>query len=253
MLPRRRLVGLAALSAAALVAAWIVTPHSIPIYDGVGFPDEPYRYVQAPAGVGVHTSPPTPAAGSTVLSGGTNPAELLAPSQEQGPQVVVFIGVHAVRAPAAATSLTVQASPRAPEGPPPGVIVSGNAYRITIGSNAGPVTLDSHQIAAVQLRATSAAQPGPSMYFRPAAGHAWQEQKTERTGNDIYQSLISGPGDYLLAFQRNGSASAGASGTPPARTGPGVPALVIVLAILVLGMAAVVIAIRVRRSRRGSP
>ncbi len=253
MLPRRRLVGLVALSAAALVAAWIVTPHSIPIYDGVGFPDEPYRYVQAPAGVGVHTSPPTQAAGSTVLSRGTNPAELLAPSQEQGPQVVVFIGVRAARAPAAATSLTVRAVPRAPDGAPPDVTVSGNAYRITIGSDRGPVTLDSHQIAAVQLRATSAAQPGPSMYFRPAAGGAWLVQKTERTGNDIYQSLMPGPGDYLLAFQRNGSATAAAPGTPPGGTGPGVPALVIVLAILVLGMAAVVVAIRVRRSRGGSP
>jgi hypothetical protein len=187
------------------------------------------------------------------LTGGTNPAELLAPSQEQGPQVVVFIGVHAARAPAAATSLTVRAVPRAPDGAPPGVTVSGNAYRITIGSDRGPVTLDSHQIAAVQLRATSAAQPGPTMYFRPAAGGAWQPQKTARTGNDIYQSLIPGPGDYLLAFQRTAAATGAGSGAPPASTGPGVPALVIVLGLLILGMAAVVVAIRVGRSRRGSP
>ena len=253
MLPRRHLIRLLGLSAAALVAAWIVTPHSIPIYDGVGFPDEPYRYVQAPAGVGVHTLPPTAADASTVLSGGTNPAELLAPSQEQGPQVVVFIGVHAARAAAAATALTVQAVPQAPDGPPAGVTVDGNSYRIGIGSDAGPVTFDSHLIAAVQLRATSAVQPGPSVYFRPAAGRTWQVQKTQRTGNDIYQSLMPGPGDYLLAFQRGASPSAAAAGTTPAGPGHGVPTLVIVLGIVILVMGAIVVVIRIARSRRGAP
>ena len=34
----------------ALLAAWVLAPAALPIYDGLSNPDEPYRWVQPPAG-----------------------------------------------------------------------------------------------------------------------------------------------------------------------------------------------------------
>ena len=47
-------------AAALLGLGWLLTPRTAPpLYDGVGFPDEPYRFVVAPAGAPKTTKAPT--------------------------------------------------------------------------------------------------------------------------------------------------------------------------------------------------
>ena len=50
----------------ALLVAWLLAPAVVPIYDGVSFPDEPYRYVQSPDGK--PTKPPTTAKASVQVN-----------------------------------------------------------------------------------------------------------------------------------------------------------------------------------------
>ena len=74
--------------AVALLTAWLLAPAVTPIYDGPGFPDEPYRYVQAPAGAKATKPPTTAKASVTVNSQGLSGAAY-SNSAEQGPQIVL--------------------------------------------------------------------------------------------------------------------------------------------------------------------
>src|ERR1043165_2345088 len=69
----RRQVGVVLAALAALAFAWVVvTPKSVPLYDGIGAPDEAYRYVQPPSGT-KPTKPPLPATADSDAGQGTNP------------------------------------------------------------------------------------------------------------------------------------------------------------------------------------
>ena len=91
-------------AASVLVAlGWFVTPQPVPVYDGVGAPDEPYRYVSAPAGV-KSTPAPTSAAASTPVSAGASTNGLSLTSAETGPQVALFLPAAALGAPSRSRS-----------------------------------------------------------------------------------------------------------------------------------------------------
>ncbi|MDQ6649765.1 MAG: hypothetical protein M3Z02_06575 [Actinomycetota bacterium] len=81
----RRLLG----ALAVLVAAWLLAPGGVPLYDGVGFPDEPYRYVVPPRADLPRTDPPTEGRDMVRAADAAGGSEVLAQSREMGPQVAV--------------------------------------------------------------------------------------------------------------------------------------------------------------------
>jgi hypothetical protein len=197
---RRGRLPLLLAAAAVLVLGWLVTPTPIPLYDGVGMPDEPYRFVVAPAGYR-NTAPPSEAQAAIAVTDGVTCCELEARSAEQGPQVSVYIPRSGL-AVAGATQITVLATPvAAPAGPvpQPGARFEGNTYRITAAGPTGPAaTTPEASRATVQLRALNGNQPGPSLWYRTNDGAAWRQLPSAKVGFDVIEAQFAGPGDYVL-------------------------------------------------------
>src|SRR5881409_3272013 len=94
----------------------LLSPAAVPLYDGVGFPDEPYRFVP-PRG---DNPAATTATVSLRVSGGVNSGGLLANSAELGPQVSVYAPPRAFQAPAGSTApIRLTATPVAVTSPAP--------------------------------------------------------------------------------------------------------------------------------------
>ncbi|MDP9101448.1 MAG: hypothetical protein M3N21_04795 [Actinomycetota bacterium] len=194
--------------AAVLAVGWLATPHAVALYDGVGFPDQPYRYVTAPPGQGGRPAP-TGAAGSSPVSFGINAAGLHLASNESGPQVVVDLpagslivkGGHAVRA---------AVEPLGPDVQPTEGSVDSNVYRVTIQADAGAAQLSPDGSAYLYLRAAQLTDPLPHLDYRPSAGATWQSLKTDRIGTDVFSAPVQGPGDYAVV--KLAKAKAGGSG-----------------------------------------
>src|SRR4051794_2320927 len=86
------------------VLAWLVHGAGVPLYDGLGFPDEPYRYVQTPPGA-PHGPPAAGAGNSAPIVDGTN-AQLGVQTIEQAPQIKLLLYPGAVTPPAGAARVT---------------------------------------------------------------------------------------------------------------------------------------------------
>jgi hypothetical protein len=254
-------------AAAALAAAWIAAPAAVPLYDGIGFPDEPYRYVNPPAGYRT-TRPPTRAAGAVpggVPAGapdgrGANAQDLDVRSAEQGPQVEIYVSRGGLTGPAAARSYQISADPVAPDrsGSAPGP-VDGDVYRVRIACSSGaaaaaacPVTVArrrSNRSIWIAMRATSARRPPPTFLYRPGPDAAWRMLPTDRAGNDVYATTLRGAGDYALSFlsaARDGDQQAGQR----ASSGSGRSTTVIVLVIVLAALVVTIVTIRLVRTRQ---
>jgi hypothetical protein len=228
---------------AALLTAWVAAPAAVPIYDGAGFPDEPYRYVTSPDGK--PTKPPTTAHATVKVNGEGLSTASYSNSAEQGPQVVLYIPAGSLKAPAGATSIEVSETPLAPSPPLPsdGTIVS-NVYRVAATTSAGPVQMVGHgenQIPTLQMRAASSKQPGPVLEHRTGTG--WERLSTLRVGQDIYQASAPQFGDYALVqlSKSPGSGDKSSGGVNGGLLGAGIGVLV---------LAGIILAIRITRSRR---
>ena len=225
-----------------LIAVWAAAPASTPVYDGIGNADEPYRWVNPPAGA-KHTPPPTSATARLRAQGGRGLDAAYANSGENGPQISLYIPALALAAPTAATAITVHAQPLAPAPPQPtdGRIVT-NVYRITASTPDGPATLDSHghDQPTLQMRAPTGRQPGPVLEHRTATG--WQRVDTLRVGVDVYQGSLITLGDWALV-QLTSNATTGSSA-------PGINWALLASGIALLLVAGLIVAVRVRRSGR---
>jgi hypothetical protein len=197
--PRRRRAGLLLAAVALLAVAWLATPRwsTPPLYDGIAFPDEPYRYVAPPPG-----APATPPAGSAVadarfFNGTSQPT--YGGSNEQGPQVQIVVDEADVTAPSGATVVHLRTEPAAPTNQPPDARIWGNVYRLTATSDTGPAQIHTsgNSTTAVILRAPVGPTPQPVMEYTD--GTSWHRLPLTRVGNDIYSSPIAGVGDYALA------------------------------------------------------
>lgn len=184
--------------AALLAVGWLATPlPGPPLYDGVGFPDEPYRFVPPRGDLPAATS----AEVRLKVTGGVNVGGLLANSAETGPQVSVFAPprAFAVPGPRTTSDIRLRAKPVPPTDPPPGRLES-NVYRLSLTSDAGPVTVrPDAQPPGITLRAVEAKGPLPVMHFRAAPGNTWRVLTTRRVGQDNFTSVAPGAGDYVLA------------------------------------------------------
>lgn len=189
-----------AAAAAALGLVWLTAP-GVPLYDGVGLPDEPYRYVHPPAGAR-RTAPPTSASWQAKAAHGRCDDFVDARSGELGPQVEISASPGGFKGAPTVRSFSLAADPIAAE-PAPGYAIDGNVYRVRITSTPpGPVTAipaTDHTLARIALRATSAKPPVLTFLFRPTPTTPWKRQSTEKTGNDVFATDVAGAGDYVLA------------------------------------------------------
>ncbi|HWG74541.1 MAG TPA: hypothetical protein VG184_10870 [Acidimicrobiales bacterium] len=182
---------------AVLITAWLLfLPRSVTLYDGLGFPDEPYRYVHPPTGY-QHTPPPT-GARATVKSPGSAVSLM---SAEQGPQISVRLRGGSLQFPAGGGALVTVAPLGAPAAQPAVGHIVGNVYRVSSTAVLAP-----RGGGTIQMRAPTAGQPGPVFEVLTSAG--WQPRPTNRVGNDIYQAQFNRFGEWALvqtrAIVRNG-------------------------------------------------
>jgi hypothetical protein len=179
---------------AALGVVWLTSVNPVPLYDGIGFPDEPYRFVP-PRGTGPAA---TSAQVDLKVAGGSNTGGLIINTREAGPQASVFAPPHAFGA-AGTTPIVLAVTPVPPQPPmPPGVLES-NVYALTLTSTAGPVTvLSNAQPPAITMRSVTTKAPPPIFSFRATPSEKWRELKTRQVGRDIYNANAPGAGEYVL-------------------------------------------------------
>jgi hypothetical protein len=185
-----------ALGICAVAAAAALTP-GVPMYDGIGNPDEPYRYVSPPAGYH-HTKPADSLRAVIRVETGQSQPSLLS-TGEVGPQLSLQLPVGAV-ATGGADQITVTAvplSPTADPAPQDGRIVT-NIYRISAIAGGGAVDVIGvgDQQPLLDLRAPTAHQPGP--VFERLSGDQWVRSTTHRVGNDVYETVAPALGDWAL-------------------------------------------------------
>jgi hypothetical protein len=246
---RQRRWGL--IAGAALATAWVVAPAAIPLYDGPGFPDEPYRYVNPPAGAKT-TAAPTTAQQTLQVRNGLSTAGFIN-SGERGPQISIYVPPTGLQPAPGATTITVTATPLAPSAPLPtdGKIV-GNVYKFTATSTEGPAKIvgnTNNSTPVIQMRAPSS-QPLPVFEYLTPRGwkntHTFKVDgkavNTLRVGQDIFQTFAPQLGDYaLVALNKQPSSGGGGGGLNWALLGPGIG---------ILAAVALIAPIRFARSRR---
>lgn len=259
---RRRSLGLVVVALALLAAAWLVAAPAggPPLYDGLGFPDQPYRFLDPPAGYR-HTPAPSAASVDGFIGAGTT---LDASSAELGPQVEVFVNESSLTGPASTTAVHVRAAPvRAVRVPADGT-VWGNAYHLSAASAAGAVTIRAGgPLDSIRLRAPTGPPPLAVIEFDDGSG--WRRLATSRIGSEIYAAPLAGAGAYAVVAPPgqarvsggptpSGASSESAASEAPAEAGgaasrPG-PVLVILGGGLLVLLAAAVL-VRLRRARPG--
>jgi len=188
-----------AISGLLVAVGWLLTAHPVPVYDGIGMPDEPYRYVSTPAGASAAAKPAGSAQETLSVVGGVNAQLASLSSDESGPQVWVYLPAGVLAAPGG--KITVKVAPQAPSDPPADGPIDGNIYRVSVTNPAGPVTFSSSK-STIVLRSTIAKQPGPVIEQRPGPGQKWRLLDTTRTGNDIYGAALPEAGEYALVYSK---------------------------------------------------
>ncbi|HWZ65778.1 MAG TPA: hypothetical protein VNX65_03195 [Patescibacteria group bacterium] len=192
----RKLLTLSGL--AVLLVSFTQTP-VVPLYDGVGFPDEPYRYVIPPPDL-PPTDKPTDASGSSTVQAGLNSQLLFPSSGEQGPQVFLYVPQHALSTQASAQSITLYARPHAPTIQPSNAKIAGNVYNLGAKNDSGGlvVTNGPTPFGTISLRSPQNAPTKPTIFYL-ASPNTWRPLETRQIGTDVYQADIIGLGDYALA------------------------------------------------------
>ncbi|HEY2004536.1 MAG TPA: hypothetical protein VGH44_05485 [Candidatus Saccharimonadia bacterium] len=192
MTPRRWLF----VSGLAILATALIGPRVVPLYDGVGFPDQPYQFV---AGGGQTNTPPSPAE-QTVPESDLSQFGAALQSLEFGPQVRVNFDAQSITLPDGATEVKLTATPEAPTDQPSPGTIAGNVYLISADSTPGPPSV-SNQHAQVFLRLPQnvSLKTPPVMIYRTPGGK-WKQLDTTQVGSDVYEATFNGWGEYALAI-----------------------------------------------------
>lgn len=177
----------------------LASPSAVPIYDGVGQPDQPYRYV------GKVPAPSSASVTVATANGVTTPIQ--AGSAESGPQVLFDLAAGAFRASTA--SVTVTATPLAPDAAPPRGEIDGNVYRVT--ATAGATFLPDAAQGYLFLRAAVMTSPAPVIVYRATPTDTWTEQTTSTSGRDNMATPFRKTGDYAVV-RLPGATALGSSG-----------------------------------------
>ncbi len=181
---------------------------TVPLYDGVNFPDEPYRYVKSPAAQ--KQSTPAPTTISKVYQLNRPVYGVYINSVELGPQIYVYIDRSALIIPKGATEFTLSAEPLAPTDQPGGGPIAGNVYKILAATENGALVIANQHTTAqhtIDLRLPQGYPATGQMVFRPAGGQ-WHALPTSRIGTDIYEANLSAFGEYALSIPNQKSVTA---------------------------------------------
>ncbi|MGI8760753.1 MAG: hypothetical protein ACR2LF_05580 [Jatrophihabitantaceae bacterium] len=181
------------LALALLGGGWLLAPSSAPpLYDGVGFPDEPYRFVHTPEGASA-TKPPTFAVATASVAAGRC-AQLNAASAESAPQVTVNIPAGELRVRAGTTSVKLTAAPEGMLPAAAGQYLWSNVYDVTVTPD---LTLQAaQQHPTITMRAATGQRPTPHIAVQ--VGHSWTLLSTLAVGNDIYQAQLPRFGRFAV-------------------------------------------------------
>jgi hypothetical protein len=216
------------LAAALLLVALgrLASPSAVPVYDGVGAPDEPYKYVG-------RANAPVASISTTVAVSGGSSAALTLQSAEKGPQVLLDLAAGGLDA--TTSTVTVTARPVEADGTkvPQGTI-DGNVYRIT--ASPGARLRPDRAQGFLFLRAAVMTRPDPLVVHRASPTDPWEKVRTVRAGQDIVSAPFRALGDYAvvkLPGAKPLSQSGGLSGIRLALLVGGVLVLV-VITVLVL-------------------
>lgn len=171
-------------------------PHAPPLYDGIGFPDEPYRWVTPPPGESKAAAAATPARATIQVTPGSSGAVSQASrgfSSEQGPQVAFSVAEGAFAAPAKTTSIDLIATPEAaPEPYGDGGTIVSNLYAFSAladGKDGAEVPLAAGAAFIVNLRAVR--QTNQTVVLCTWDGTAWNQVVTRQVGTEIYAAQLS--------------------------------------------------------------
>ena len=213
-------------------------------------PDEPYRYVHAPAGA-KHTAAPTSGVGGSDVSNGTNSAFLNVFTGESGPQATVNVPDGGVTAQAG--PVTVQITPLAPTQEPAGTSIDGNVYQVDITAAQRPLSLTAAASqGAIYLRAPRQV-PTEVVLYRSGPGQPWRGLDTQQAGNDVWGAVPPGPGQFALTTKApvvQGPSAAGAGPAVPAAVhAKGFPAWAVALLGVLLALVAMILVIRRRANQ----
>jgi len=208
-----------------VTVGWLASPSAVPVYDGVGQPDEPYRY----AG---RENAPVPVSLTVKAQGGSSVALQLR-SAENGPQVLVDLAAGALSS--TTSTVTLTATPLAGDGQaaPQGTL-DGNVYRVT--ASPGATLRPDVAQGFLFLRAAVMTRPDPVLLHRARPADPWVKVKTVRTGRDILSTPFRELGDYAvvdLPGSKPLSSGGGISTTRLLVLGGGV-LLLVVITVLVL-------------------
>jgi hypothetical protein len=246
---------LAVLALAATVAAR--PPHAPPLYDGIGFPDEPYRWVVPPPGEYRTQLAATAAIARIPVSDGTNMAGQ-ALSSEQGPQVGVSVERGALAVPPGVSTIMLRAEPQAPPGiqPDHGQVVS-NLYTLTADAGGQAVSLAPGHTLLVNMRAVR--PTSQAVVICRWTGQQWEQLPTTRVGADIYAAKLDTLGPLAAVRLDPGAppsgpalsrgTGAGMTASPDSATasgGPGANALWLSLGLITVVLAAALLLVRRR-------
>jgi hypothetical protein len=223
-----------------LALGWLVAPRfAPPVYDGVGFPDEPYRFVVRPSDAQT-TKTPTTASRVVAVTKRTASAASLA-SAEQAPQVAVLIPTGRLQAPTGTTQFTLDAAPIKPVATASGTYLWSNVYDVS--SPDAKVSLkDGNPPATITLRAASAQRPDPKIEYYMHG--TWTAVKTISVGRDIYQATLPTLGAYAVVGTKPLVVGATAGGGATSRTG-----VIIFIAAILVVIVLVVVGVLRRRQR----
>ena len=226
-----------------LGVGWSVAPRSaLPLYDGIGFPDEPYRFVQRPAGA-QETKAPTTARGSAAVTG-AGTAQLVVASAETAPQISLYIPKGKLLAPAGTSQVSVTAKPVENLSTGRGQYLWSDVYDLTASPDSTQFNAKGQQ-ATITLRAASPQRPQPNIAYYD--GTRWHLLPTFAQGRDIYIAELNRFGRFAvlganpLAVTQIVGNNQGSGGSSPIGLIVGIGAGVVVVVLFVLG--------RMRRAR----
>jgi hypothetical protein len=223
-----------------LAIVWLVSPPAgLPLYDGIGLPQEPYRYLQPPKGQ-PSGLPPSSIHRTLVIANGNSPVYKVGTS-ESPPQAYYFMQYRALAIPPGAKTITIDVRAVPPPGPAPsGSRLDGNVYRFAVTTSIGaPVRFQGGRKVSVELRGTGASgTPTLAQY----AGGGWTKLPTlVLLGENYYLANVHSLGDFALLLPARSTGSSGGIG--------GALPLIVAAIVLVLLAVAAILLIRLNRSR----
>ena len=219
------------LSGLVLILAAFAGPRVVPLYDGVGFPDQPYQFMNG-------SNPPSPVE-QTVPVRDLDQYTTTLQSLESGPQVQVFFDAGSITLPGSATEVSLEAKPEAPTSRPTSGTIPGNVYLLTVVSTPGPPKITNSRAKVFMRLPQNTTSKTPVVMVHRAAGGQWGQLATTKTGNDVYEAQFAGPGEYALAV----NAAAAPSSAAHSAAKPASRSLPLLLVALLVGIIIVSIAV----------